>query len=107
MKKFSFIVLMLMLVMTFAACRSKKPNETTIPTTSMPTQATTAPTTMPTTAPTTRPTTEPTIETNIPDPNVDTSMPDGNDSNPLNGTDATDNSAGNESRSRNSHARKY
>lgn len=73
MKKLSLILLALALMVSFAGCSRGGANETTTPTTQAPT---TAPTTAPQTRPTTIPTIEPTMDTNIPDPDVDTSMPD-------------------------------
>ena len=69
MKKIITFVILLIVCCALVAC-GRKNN----------TPATTAPTTRPTTAPTTTPTTlpttatMPTLETNIPDPEVDTSM---------------------------------
>ena len=73
MKKFAAIALALVLIVSLAACRrgatdNTEPTVTTAPTTT--------PTTRPTTESTTMPTIDPTINTNIPDPDVDTSMPD-------------------------------
>ncbi len=68
MKRFTIIALTLALVLTMAACRRKeKDNETT---------ATKETTTEATQESTMMPDIEPTLETNIPDPEVDTSMPD-------------------------------
>ena len=78
MKKLFSITLALVLIFALTACGCQAQDKT---------PATTAPTTVPTTVPTTAPTTEPTLastvpsmdptlETNIPDPSVDTSMPD-------------------------------
>ena len=72
MKQLFAILLTLVMVCGLCAC-GRKPAET------MPT---TTPTTMPTTAATTTATTpamDTTMETNIPDPSVDTSMPDATD----------------------------
>lgn len=77
MKKFSIIALALVLTLSLAAC-GKKNNETTTPTT-----------TQPSTDMTVFPDIDPTFETNIPDPNVDTSMPMYTDG--TNSTDSTDN----------------
>ena len=64
MKKISIIALMLIVTLSLAACGRRNDKETT-PTT-----------TAPTTQATIFPSTDPIIETNIPDPSVDTSMPD-------------------------------
>ena len=87
MKKLSMIALVLVLTLALAACGRRNNNETTAPTT-----------TEPSTDMTIIPDIDPTIETNIPDPNVDTSMPmytDGTDS-----TDATDATGSTSGRSR-------
>lgn len=67
MKKIAIFFLTLGLAATLAAC-GRRDNANTTPSTSAPTRSTTAPTTEVTILPT--------LETNIPDPNVDTSMPD-------------------------------
>lgn len=68
MKKLTIITLALALALTLAACRRKENgNETTA--TKEPATETTQETTM-------LPDIDPTLETNIPDPEVDTSMPD-------------------------------
>lgn len=73
MKRFSIIALVFVLSLSLAACGRRKNNEMTVPTTTEATSNTIMPDIMPT------------IETNIPDPSVDTSMPEYNF-----GTDATD-----------------
>ncbi len=81
MKKLSAVLLAVVLVLSLAACRMRNDTPETTPTV-----VTTLPTTAPETAPVqTEP--MPTLETNIPDPNVDNSMPGMN-----NGTDGTENS---------------
>ena len=70
MKKSFALLMAVCMLISLCACGRKKPAETT-PTTVPTTTATTAPTTH-----ATMPTTDPTLETNIPDPSVDTSMPD-------------------------------
>ena len=77
MKQLIAIALTLIMVCSLCACGRKpaETNPTTIPAT---TAATTAATTTPTTA-ATMPTIDTTLETNIPDPSVDTSMPDATD----------------------------
>ena len=76
MKKLFSIVLALVLTFALAACgcqAQKTTPATTVPTT---VPVTTAPTTMPTTEPTTIPPMDPTTQTNIPDPEVDSSTPE-------------------------------
>ena len=74
MKKFGLFVLSFVLVLSLAACGCQrsdvKPTETMPPTTP-PTQPSTVPTTMPTI-----PEMDPTLETNIPDPDINTTIPD-------------------------------
>ena len=76
MKKISIIALMLILCLSLAACGRRNEPDTT-PTTTAPTSEATI-----------FPSTDPIIETNIPDPSVDTSMPDMTDM--LDDTNATD-----------------
>ena len=78
MKKTLVLLLALGLAATLAACGRRK-NENTTPNTTMPTRATTAPTTEVTILPT--------LETNIPDPDVNSTMPDMTDG--IGNTDAT------------------
>ena len=81
MKKFTMLALVLVLTLSMAACRRKDDNnETTTRETS--TEATQGTTMMPEI--------EPTLETNIPDPEVDTSMPDMTDM-----IDGTEDASGN------------
>lgn len=89
MKKFAILSLVLALAMSLSACRGAddKPTESTAAPTTTVAPTTTAPTTMPSI-----PTTMPSLAPNIPDPSVDTSMPDttiipGTDGN--NSTDST------------------
>ena len=109
MKKLFTIALTLVLTFSLAACGCEA--QKTTPATTAPTKApTTAPTTTPTTAPTTAPTTvpttippmDPTLETNIPDPSVDTSMPDVTEFMPTDGTETetTEDNAGMTNRAR-------
>ena len=82
MKKISMLLLAFVVACTMTACLGRKPAETTAPT-----KTTTAPTTVAptTTAPTIIPTMPDLTEgTNIPDPDVDTSM-----TNATTGTDTT------------------
>ncbi|MBO5836541.1 MAG: hypothetical protein J6Q92_01460 [Oscillospiraceae bacterium] len=81
MKKISIIALMLVATLSLAACGRRDEPDTT-PTT-----------TAPTTEMTIFPSTDPIIETNIPDPSVDTSMPDMTDM--IDGMDGTDNTTTN------------
>ena len=67
MKKIAIFFLTLGLAATLAAC-GRRDNANTTPSTTAPTRATTTPTTEATILPT--------LETNIPDPNADSSMPD-------------------------------
>lgn len=69
MKKFGVLFLCLILVLSFAACGRRNKNQETQPTVN-----TTVPTTMPETMPMI-PEMDPTLGTNIPDPNVDSTMP--------------------------------
>ena len=69
MKKFGVLFLCMILILSLAACGRRDKNKET-----MPTVTTTIPTTMPETVPII-PETDPTLGTNIPDPNVDSSMP--------------------------------
>lgn len=100
MKRYAMATLMIALALSLAACRGATTNETTVPTTSKPLGTTAAPTTRPTTQPTTQATTPtatmPTIETNIPDPNTGTGVPDGSGTTEDNnyGTSDTTNEAG-------------
>ena len=74
MKQLFAIALALVLMIGLSACGRNRKEPVTTPTT----QATTTPTTT-ATVPTTRetePIMDPTMATNIPDPSVDTSMPD-------------------------------
>ena len=74
MKQLFAIALALVLVIGLRACGRNREEPTTAPTV----QTTTTPTTA-ATVPTTRetePILDPTMQTNIPDPSVDTSMPD-------------------------------
>lgn len=71
MKKIASLLLCAMLVFFLYACGCQMTQEDTTPTTA-PTTVTTLPTTLPTTAPTTLPTTEATL----PDPTLDTLLPD-------------------------------
>ena len=66
MKKFTILALVLVLTFSLAACgrRDEMPTETTPSATQIPTEQVTIPTIVPT------------MGTNIPDPEVDTSMPD-------------------------------
>lgn len=80
MKKLGVLLLAVVLILALAACRKRNNTPETTPTV-----ATTVPTTVPETTPV-LPETMPTLETNIPDPNVDSSMPGMND-----GTDTTEN----------------
>ena len=73
MKKFLVITAIIVLALSFAGCR-RNSTEDTPPNTTQP--VTTVPTTEPTTMPSIIPSIDPTIETNIPDPDVDTSMPE-------------------------------
>ncbi len=66
MKNLSIAMVILTLTLSLSACGKNDPMPQTNPTTK-PTA---------TTAPATRPETNPTFETNIPDPNVNTSIPD-------------------------------
>ena len=66
MKKFTIFALVMVLIFTFTACGKK----TDIP------NATTPTATQPVTEDMTIPTIDPTMGTNIPDPEVDSSMPD-------------------------------
>ena len=84
MKKICIFALALLLSVSFAGCGRNNADETqpstdattTAPTTAPTTRPTTQPTTTPITVPTIFPTIEPTIETNIPDPDINTEMPD-------------------------------
>lgn len=85
MKKICIGILALTLLISLAGCRSSNADETTgaadtsrpasAPTTEPTTRPTEA-TTQPTQATTILPTMDATIDTNIPDPDVDTSMPE-------------------------------
>ena len=68
MKRFAFFMSIASLLCVLTACGRKEPTPTTTPTTKPPvtTEATKA----------TMPQVDPTMGTNIPDPSVDTSMPD-------------------------------
>ncbi len=70
MKKFVSLLLVLFVVMSFAACGRRNDTDTNATTESTAAPTTTAPTTAPTTMPVTMPVTMPTIETNIPDPDT-------------------------------------
>ena len=73
MKKFCYMILVLVMLASLVACGRKNNNDATV--TTVPNNSTTAPSTgMPT-----LPDSMPTLETNIPDPSVDTQMPDGGD----------------------------
>ena len=74
MKKFSIITLALVMIIALAACGRGNTDETSTPTT-----------TSSDFNPTIIPDMDPTIETNIPDPNVDSTMPIYTD-----GTESTD-----------------
>ena len=97
MKKSFALLMAVCMVFTLCACGRNRPAETNL---------TTAPTTAPaTTAPTTHatmPTVDPTMETNIPDPSVDTSMPDVTEFMPTDGTETetTEDNAGMTNRAR-------
>lgn len=97
MKKSFALLMAICMVISLCACGRNKPAET------MPT---TTPTTVPaTTAPTTHatmPSVDPTMETNIPDPSVDTSMPDVTEFMPTDGTETetTEGNAGMTNRAR-------
>ena len=85
-----FLVMLLVLSLFLCACGNAPAAPTTVATTE---------------APTTEPTSEPTSATNIPDPNVDTSMPNGgngtgSDSDTGSGSDSTGDSSGNAGNSR-------
>ena len=73
MKKFLVIATIIALALSVAGCR-RNMAEDTRPSTTAP--VTVAPTTEPTTMPSIIPSIDPTLETNIPDPDVDTSMPE-------------------------------
>ena len=95
MKQFFAIALALVLTIGLCAC-GRRPAETmptTLPTTVPTTTAATAPATH-----TTLPSMDTTLETNIPDPSVDTSMPDATDILPTDNetTSATDHTTGTE-----------
>ena len=89
MRKFTIFALILILAFSFTACgrRDKTPTETTPSVTQAPTEQVTMPTI------------DPTMGTNIPDPEVDTSMPDLMDptgeSNPTNNDIGSANNSGN------------
>ena len=88
MKQLFAIVLTLILVFGLCAC-GRRPAET-VPTTMPTTMPVTTAATMPATT-TPLPTVDPTLETNIPDPSVDSSIPDSTDLLPPEGTtDVTD-----------------
>ena len=77
MKKIALFIMGAVMTLSLCACACNNTAPATTPTTTAPT---TRPTTVPTTAPPTMPTetfTVPIPETNIPDPSVDTSLPEG------------------------------
>lgn len=71
MKKLSLIALMAILALSLAACGMNNADDTTVPTT--------LPTTVPTTENSVLPEMDPTSATNVPDPDVEGAVPDGND----------------------------
>ena len=105
MKKLFTIACALVITFSLAACGCQAKETTPVTTVPTTVPATTAPTSAPTTVPTTTPPMDPSMETNIPDPDVDTSMPDMTDatagSSDESYQDHTENSVtGNESRKR-------
>ncbi len=71
MKKLRIFMLIFVLCLSLVACRRGNNNETTGTTTEATNSSTTETTLLPQI--------DPTLDTNIPDPDVDTSMPDGTD----------------------------